>query len=128
VAALGLTDPTGAAFCLWTSADGDVPGDVPPGGFERAVDPGCEDGARFYERAFGYTHESMDMGEQGQYHILKSANGRKPRRPVLWQPTRVWLPYVHVADRRQRRQGAGPGRAADLFPADGCRASGASPR
>ena len=99
----GLTDPTGAAFCLWTSANGDVPdGDVPPGGFvwNELSTPDAKTALAFYERAFGYTHDTMDMGEQGQYHLLKSANGQS--RAGLYQPQQpmpsMWLPYVHVAD------------------------------
>jgi len=100
----GLADPTGAAFCLWTSANGDVPdGDVPPGGFvwNELSTPDAKTALAFYERAFGYTHDAMDMGEQGIYNLLKSADGQS--RAGLYQPKQagtppMWLPYVHVAD------------------------------
>jgi predicted enzyme related to lactoylglutathione lyase len=102
--ASGLKDPTGAAFSLWTSANGDPPdGDVPLGGFvwNELSTPDAAVALAFYERAFGYTHDTMDMGEQGQYHLLKSANGQS--RAGLYQPKAagtpaMWLPYVHVSD------------------------------
>lgn len=119
----GLADPTGAAFCLWTSANGDEPdGDVPPGGFvwNELSTPDAKAALAFYERAFGYTHDTMDMGEQGQYHILKSANGQS--RAGVYQPTQptptMWMPYVHVADcDASLAKAQGLGAAQVLFPA-----------
>lgn len=99
----GLIDPTGAAFCLWTSARGDEPdGDVPAGGFvwNELSTPDVQKSLAFYEKAFGYTHSTMDMGEQGTYYILNTASDKgraglfQPKEPM---PT-MWLPYVHVAD------------------------------
>ena len=54
----------------------------------------------FYEQCFGYGHDTMDMGEQGLYYILKTPDGKgragafQPKQPM---PT-MWLPYVRVAD------------------------------
>jgi uncharacterized protein len=101
--AAALTDPTGAAFCLWTSANGDEPDvDTPVGGFiwNELSTTDVNKALSFYEKAFGYSHDSMDMGEQGTYFILKTADGKgragafQPKTPM---PT-MWLPYVHVAD------------------------------
>jgi uncharacterized protein len=99
----GLTDPTGAAFCLWTSAKGDeADGDVPVGGFvwNELSTTDIKKAIAFYEKAFGYTHDEMEMGEHGLYYILKTSDGKgragafQPKTPM---PT-MWLPYVHVAD------------------------------
>jgi len=100
----GLTDPTGAAFCLWTSTKGDeADGDVPVGGFvwNELSTTDAKKALAFYEKAFGYSHDTMEMGgEIGQYHILKTADDKgrggvfQPASPM---PT-MWLPYVHVAD------------------------------
>ncbi len=100
----GLADPAGAAFSLWTSANGDAPdGEVPPGGFvwNELSTPDATAALAFYERAFGLTHRTMDMGENGPYHILQSADGQG--RAGVYQPPQpgapsMWLPYVHVAD------------------------------
>jgi len=50
----------------------------------------------FYEGVLGYTHESMDMGPQGTYHVLKT--GDKMRGGLVAQPKGppIWLPYVAV--------------------------------
>ncbi|MFO1337172.1 MAG: VOC family protein [Burkholderiaceae bacterium] len=99
----GLLDPTGAAFCLWTSASGDEPdADVPPGGFvwNELSTTDAAKALAFYEQTFGYTHGSMDMGDQGTYHLLNTAGDKgraglfQPKEPM---PT-MWLPYVRVAD------------------------------
>lgn len=99
----GLVDPTGGAFCLWTSANGDEPdGDVPVGGFvwNELSTPDVHQALAFYEKAFGYAHSTMDMGDQGLYYILNT-HGDKGR-AGLFQPKEpmptMWLPYVHVAD------------------------------
>jgi len=71
-----ITDPTGAAVCLWKSADGDRadPAKTPIGAW-------CwnelwtTDDARalaFYEKVIGYTHDSMDMGPEGTYYIISN--------------------------------------------------------
>lgn len=100
----GLVDPTGAAFCLWTSANGDEPdGEVPPGGFvwNELTTPDVKKSLAFYEKAFGHSHSSMEMGDhQGTYYILETEGGEA--RAGLFQPKEpmptMWLPYVSVAD------------------------------
>ena len=98
-----LVDPTGGAFCLWTSLKSDEPdGDVPPGGFvwNELSTPDAKKALAFYEQAFGYTHSTMDMGDQGTYYILETAGNQA--RAGLFQPKEpmptMWLPYVHVGD------------------------------
>lgn len=96
-----VADPEGGAFILFTSKEGD--GDAPsgPGSFHwnelHAEDPATL--AKFYEKVFDYSVESMDM-PNGKYYVLKS--GERPRGGVMKRaqegaPTH-WLPYVEVAD------------------------------
>ncbi|HEY1393146.1 MAG TPA: VOC family protein, partial [Methylibium sp.] len=100
-----LSDPTGAAFWVWKSADGDradaeqaIPGSW---AWNELMTQDAKTALAFYEKAFGFTHDTMDMGEQGKYYILKSADGKgraglaqasDPKAPA------AWMPYVHVAD------------------------------
>jgi len=100
----GVADPTGANFCLWTSAESDAP-DVdktPFGGWywNELWTPDAKRAVAFYEKTFGYTHELMSMGDQGDYYILKT--GDKSRGGIFQSPDPstppMWLPYVHVED------------------------------
>jgi predicted enzyme related to lactoylglutathione lyase len=53
----------------------------------------------FYERVFGYTHETMDMGQPEPYIVLHASG--KPRGGIFAAPEgapTMWLPYVRVAD------------------------------
>lgn len=100
----GLTDPTGAGFCLWTSLDGDSPDmeRAPVGSWvwNELWTPDAKRALAFYEGTFGYTHDVMSMDEQGDYFILKT--GDKSRGGVFQTPDTatppMWLPYVHVED------------------------------
>jgi predicted enzyme related to lactoylglutathione lyase len=101
----GLVDPTGAAFCLWKGSNGDPPDveQTPAGGWiwNELWTTDAKAALGFYEKAFGYTHDTMDMGPQGSYYILKTADGKG--RGGLMQSTMpgvpsMWLPYVHVTD------------------------------
>jgi len=104
--AAAVADPTGAAVCLWKGAQGD-PADVektPLGGWfwNELFTPDAKAAVAFYEKAFGFSHDAMDMGPQGTYYVLKDVAG-KMRAGVMQQPpgmvvTAHWLPYVHVAD------------------------------
>ena len=101
-----IADPSGAAVCLWKGAQGD-PADVektPIGGWfwNELFSKDVTAAVAFYEKVFGFTHDTMDMGPQGTYYILKSADG-KMRAGAMQQPAGVaapssWLPYIHVAD------------------------------
>ena len=104
--AAAIADPTGAAVCLWKGAQGD-PQDVektPLGGWfwNELFTPDAKAAVAFYEKAFGFKHDAMDMGAQGTYYVLKDGAG-KMRAGVMQQPPGMavpahWLPYVHVAD------------------------------
>ena len=75
-----LTDPTGAAFSLWHSADADRPdAEQTPIGewyWNELWTPDAKTALAFYERVFGYAHDAMDMGSQGTYYLLKSPDGK----------------------------------------------------
>ncbi|HEX6703919.1 MAG TPA: VOC family protein [Albitalea sp.] len=100
-----LTDPTGAAVSLWTPSDPTErpePDQVPIGGWywNELWTPDAAKALAFYEKVCGYTHETMSMGEQGDYHILHAAG--QARGGVFQSPDQgtppMWMPYVHVAD------------------------------
>jgi predicted enzyme related to lactoylglutathione lyase len=99
-----LTDPTGAVFSIWTSNEGDQPDPArtPIGGW-------CwnelwtTDDARalaFYEQVFGYTHDTMDLGDDGTYYMVKTGEVSRGglMHSVRTDAPSMWLPYVAVAD------------------------------
>jgi len=99
-----LTDPAGALFSIWKGADGDR--DDPP---KSSIGDWCwnelwtTDDARalrFYEQVFGYTHDSMDMGPEGTYYMLKTGDVSRGglMHSVRPDAPSMWLPYVAVAD------------------------------
>lgn len=98
-----LADPTGGVFSIWKSAQGDA-ADVenqPLGSwYWNELWTGDDGKARaFYEKAFGYSYDTMDMGPQGTYTILMKDG--KPRGGLMKStqpgaPT-MWLPYVLIA-------------------------------
>ena len=100
-----ISDPTGASLSLWKGAQPDRP-DVAqtPIGDWFWNELWTEDDKRalaFYKKTFGYSHDSMDMGPQGTYTMLKTKDG-KPRAGLMKSnmkgaPT-MWLPYIRVAD------------------------------
>lgn len=102
--ASGIIDPTGASLCLWKGAQGDRP-DVektPVGDWywNELMTPDERRALAFYEQVFGYTHDTMDMGPQGTYYLLKT--GEKMRAGLMKLPMpdapTAWQPYVRVAD------------------------------
>lgn len=104
--ASGITDPSGAMLCLWKGAEGD-PADVektPFGGWfwNELWSTDAKAALAFYKNVFGYSVDAMDMGPQGTYNILKTADGKM--RAGLMQATPDmkmpfnWLPYIHVKD------------------------------
>jgi len=102
--ASGLLDPTGAAFALWKGSQGDRPDPerTPVGDWvwNELWTPDEAKALSFYESVFDYTRETMDMGEQGNYFILKTGErgrGGVMRAPDPFMPP-MWMPYVHVAD------------------------------
>lgn len=99
-----LRDPTGAVFSVWKSADGDRADDkaTPPGNWywNELMTPDEKKSLAFYEKVFGFSHDSMDMGAQGMYHVLKKDGVMRAgllKTPMPEAPP-MWLPYVAVAD------------------------------
>ncbi|HEX6703911.1 MAG TPA: VOC family protein [Albitalea sp.] len=99
-----IADPSGAVFALWKSLEGDradaeqtATGDW----YWNELWTADEIGAlAFYQRVFGYSHESMQMGAQGTYYLLKkdSVSRAGMMRSTQPQAPSMWLPYVAVAD------------------------------
>jgi predicted enzyme related to lactoylglutathione lyase len=104
--AAAVADPTGAAFALWKGGQGD-PADVektPAGGWmwNELHSSDAKGAVAFYEKAFGFSHDAMDMGPGGTYYVLKDAAGNR-RAGVMQKSADMpmpsnWLPYVSVAD------------------------------
>ena len=121
-----VVDPTGAAVNLWRG-NGDDPADtetVPVGGWfwNELSTPDAPKALAFYESVFGFSHDSMDMGPGGLYHVLKSADG-KMRAGLMQSPAPevppMWLPYVKVADcDASAAQAAALGGQVMMAPAD----------
>jgi predicted enzyme related to lactoylglutathione lyase len=99
-----IADPTGARLSVWRSAEGDRPDreTVAAGDWywNECWTPDAAAALAFYERVFGYTHDSMDMGPQGTYYVLMkdgvARGGLMGSTDPNAQP--AWLPYVSVAD------------------------------
>lgn len=99
-----VRDPGGAPFALWKSNDGD-PADTAPiqngnWSWNELWTPDESRALAFYEHVFGYTRDSMDMGPQGTYFLLKKdgvSRGGVRRSTELAAPP-MWLPYVEVED------------------------------
>lgn len=95
-----VADPEGATFMLFTNAAGD---DAPlegEGSFHWnelwSKDPAAQ--AAFYQKALGFTAETMEM-PGGEYFILKS--GDKGRGGIMKSPVDApthWEQYVRVED------------------------------
>jgi predicted enzyme related to lactoylglutathione lyase len=100
-----LVDPTGALVSIWKGLQGDRPDapDTPVGDWvwNELATPDPAKALAFYESVFGYAHEDMDLGGEGRYHILKSADGVARggimKTPHDAQPA-MWVPYVRVED------------------------------
>jgi predicted enzyme related to lactoylglutathione lyase len=99
-----LADPTGAVFSIWTSTQDDrADAEKTPIGdwhWNELMTPDEKKALAFYERVFSYTHDSMDMGPQGTYYLLKT--GDRMRGGLMHSPMPdtppLWMPYVAVAD------------------------------
>jgi uncharacterized protein len=99
-----LADPTGASFWVWKGAEGDRAdrAKTPAGDWywNELWTPDDSRALNFYERLFGYTRDTMDMGEQGTYYLLNKdgvpraglMQSVEPKAPPMW------LPYVAVDD------------------------------
>jgi uncharacterized protein len=99
-----LADPTGAVFSAWTSVHDDR-ADTPKTAvgdwhWNELMTPDETKALAFYEGVFGYSHDSMDMGPQGTYYVLKQGDKMRAglmRAPMSDTPP-LWMPYVAVAD------------------------------
>jgi predicted enzyme related to lactoylglutathione lyase len=99
-----LRDPTGALFSLWRGARDD-PADSASGQqggwmWNELWTSDADKALAFYQRVIGYTVETMDTGEHGKYHLLKTgARGRAGVTPSVHPAApSMWLPYVQVGD------------------------------
>ena len=99
-----LADPTGAAFSIFKNAQGDRADNAstPVGDWHwnELMSPDELKSLAFYEKVFGFQHESMDMGPMGTYYLLKkdgAMRGGLMRAPMADTPA-MWVPYVAVAD------------------------------
>jgi uncharacterized protein len=99
-----IADPAGALVSLWKSAEGDRPDPAKtPLGSWCWNELWTSDDARalaFYKSVFGYTHDSMDMGPEGTYYMLKTGEIARGglMHSVRPDAPSMWLPYVAVAD------------------------------
>ena len=99
-----LADPTGAEFVIWKSTRGDPPdaAEIAVGDWywSELVTTDEKKALTYYESAFGFTSEGMDMGPMGTYYLLKKDG--IPRAGLMKAPQpndgSNWLPYVRVAD------------------------------
>ncbi len=98
-----VADAQGAQFSVYRSAEGDD-ADAPSADgrffWNELWTTDATKAVAFYEQVAGYTSKSMDMGEQGTYHVLEA--GGVPRAGVMKaldaKVSPMWLPYVAVAD------------------------------
>ena len=98
-----IADPQGAEICPFKNTTGDPPDETAPAGRFfwnelHTTDP--ESAVAFYEKVFGFTRQTMDMGPAGNYYILAkdgvSRAGVTGHLPAGTPPH--WLPYVEVDD------------------------------
>jgi uncharacterized protein len=101
--AAAMADPTGASFCVWRSSNGD-PADTqktPMGGWfwNELWTSDDRQALSFYEKMFGFTHETMEMGPTS-YYVLKSGGQSRAGLCQSVNPSAksMWLPYVAVPD------------------------------
>ena len=101
-----IADPQGAVLSLFRNNAGDPPdflaSEPPPQGcfFWNELHTTSVSGAlSFYEKVVGFTHQTMDMGPAGTYHVL-SRDGVDRAGVSDHTPGGFvhWLPYVAVDD------------------------------
>jgi hypothetical protein len=99
-----IADPTGAVLSVWKSAEGDPPDSerVPPGGWywNECCTRDAAAALAFYERVFGYTHETMTLDPQNPYYVLMKDGVARAGLMRVADPAAppAWLPYVAVTD------------------------------
>jgi predicted enzyme related to lactoylglutathione lyase len=101
--AAAIADPNGAVFAVWKGTQGDRPDaetvKVGDWYWNECMSADAEKAVSFYEKAFGFAHDTMNMA-QGPYYVL-TRNG-VARAGVMKSPNpgdpSAWLPYISVAD------------------------------
>jgi uncharacterized protein len=115
-----IADPQGGTLIIFTPTPGQAQAPRASGAGSLYWDElWCRDPAaavKFYEQAFGFTHDEMQM-PSGTYYLLK--HGDVTRGGVLKSPSGElpthWLPYIEVADlegtvaRAERNRGKSEG-------------------
>lgn len=101
-----IADPQGAELYVFKNASGDPPDpphrDAPPARtffWNELHTPDPTGALSFYEGVIGFTHKTMNMGPDGDYHVLESKDGAG-RGGVMShvQGGPRWMPYVAVDD------------------------------
>ena len=99
-----IADPTGALLALWRSAEGDRPdADSTAIGDWYWNELWTSDpiGAlAFYQRVFGYAHDTMQMNARDTCYLLKKEGVARASmmRSADRRATSMWLPYFAVSD------------------------------
>lgn len=97
-----VADPTGGAFWIMQSKGQEEDQPSTPTGQFHWNELWTADPARalaFYEKAFGFGHEAMDMGPMGVYRVLKTGEtSRAGILPAKDEARGRWVPYVAVED------------------------------
>ncbi len=102
-----VSDPHGAAFAVFSPADGgDPPPPAPPGtpgqaGWRELMADDLDTAFAFYAAMFGWTRaEAHDMGPAGVYQLFaaggETIGGMMTRMPDM--PSAFWTYYFNVAD------------------------------
>jgi predicted enzyme related to lactoylglutathione lyase len=119
-----IADPTGGVFSLWRGdgGDGAESEQTPVGGWiwNELTTEDDEAALAFYEKAFGFEPDPMEMPDD-TYHVLK--HGGKGRAGVIKAPDpslpTMWTPYVRVDDAdRQAARAREFGASLLVAPAD----------
>lgn len=105
-----VQDPQGAILALFKGETGDPEEAEGPGSWwwNELWTTSDQDALRFYRAVFGYSQDSMEMGDESTYYILMQ--GDLPRGGLMQSPDELlppnWLPYVRVEDCDRTAEGA----------------------
>ena len=100
-----VEDPAGAVFSPFRGDGPDMPTPTnPPAGtvaWNELMTKDAGATATFYPSVFGWSHETMDMGPMGTYHLFKREGqfiaGMMQMPPDAPAPRSHWIPYFAVA-------------------------------
>ena len=99
-----VADPSGAVVSLWRAAEEDRADteDTAAGDWcwNELWTSDAPKALAFYEKVFGYDVDTVDMGEQGSYYILKTGYKQRAGLTSSVHPAApsLWLPYVLADD------------------------------